>query len=309
MKKIVCLAFAALVVNCAFAQTKAEEHEWKITLHILDESGSPLARANAGVGFFTHSTPTRIDGVTDTNGIFVATHSDTPSDSAYPLSFRIEKQGYYFTWAQIDLGQGYDLAKWNQSVTLTLKKIGKPIAMYAKSINTHVPAIDKPIGYDLMIGDWIAPYGKGSTSDFLFTGHFEKLADGESDFTLTVSFPKLGDGIQEFLPTSADKSSGLLSPHEAPADGYQSKWVQTDNRKPGKPIETNRDENRDYIFRVRTVLDRDGNVVSTHYGKIYGDFMKFRYYLNPTPNSRNIEFDPKQNLIHGLDPLEQVTAP
>ena len=29
---------------------------------------------------------------------------------------------------------------------------------------------------------------------------------------------------------------------------------------------------------------------------------------NPTPNDRNIEFDTKQNLIHGLDPLEQVSA-
>src|SRR5208283_4458364 len=106
-------------------------------------------------------------------------------------------------------------SKWNPTATLVLKKIGKPIAMYAKWINTHVPAIDKPIGYDLMVGDWITPYGKGVNTDFLFTGHFEKLADGESDFTLTVSFPKPGDGIQEYLPSSVDKSSGLLSPHEA----------------------------------------------------------------------------------------------
>jgi len=34
-----------------------------------------------------------------------------------------------------------------------------------------------------------------------------------------------------------------------------------------------------------------------------------RYYLNPTPNSRNVEFDPKQNLLKSLDPLEQVDAP
>jgi hypothetical protein len=33
--------------------------------------------------------------------------------------------------------------------------------------------------------------------DILFTGHFDKRADGESDFTLTVGFPSPGDGIQE----------------------------------------------------------------------------------------------------------------
>jgi hypothetical protein len=63
------------------------------------------------------------------------------------------------------------------------------------------------------------------------------------------------------------------------------------------------------LFRVRTELDQDGNVKSTLYGKIYGDFMHFRYYLNPTPNDRNIEFDPKQNLIHNLQSFEQVRQP
>ena len=56
-------------------------------------------------------------------------------------------------------------------------------------------------------------------------------------------------------------------------------------------------------------MDKDGNVKSALYGKIYGGFMQFRYYLNPTPNDRNVEFDPKQNLLQGLKPTEQVTAP
>jgi hypothetical protein len=37
--------------------------------------------------------------------------------------------------------------------------------------------------------------------------------------------------------------------------------------------------------------------------------MQFCYYLNPTPNDRNVEFDPKQNLLGGLQSFEQVTAP
>jgi hypothetical protein len=60
---------------------------------------------------------------------------------------------------------------------------------------------------------------------------------------------------------------------------------------------------------VRAVLDGCGNVKSALYGKIYGDFMQFSYYLNPAPNDRNIEFDPKQNLLGGLQSFEQVTTP
>jgi hypothetical protein len=37
--------------------------------------------------------------------------------------------------------------------------------------------------------------------------------------------------------------------------------------------------------------------------------MQFSYYLNPTPNDRNIKFDPKQNLLGGLQSFERVSAP
>jgi hypothetical protein len=59
------------------------------------------------------------------------------------------------------------------------------------------------------------------------------------------------------------------------------------------------------------VLDSNGNAKSALYGKIYGDtmMMNFHYYLNPTPNDRNVEFDPKQNLLKNLKPDEGVSAP
>ena len=74
-------------------------------------------------------------------------------------------------------------------------------------------------------------------------------------------------------------------------------------------MESNWDEYRNYYFRVRTKLDENGNVVSARYGKIYGDFMQFSYYFNPTPNDRNVEFDPKQNLMTNLKPDEGVNEP
>jgi hypothetical protein len=102
----------------------------------------------------------------------------------------------------------------------------------------------------------------------------------------------------------------LRSPHEAPTNEYQTEVVKIMSRHPGQGSKDDmNDPNRNYVFRVRTVLDKQGNIVSTHYGKIYGDFMQFSYYLNPSPNSRNIEFDPKHNLIGGLQPLEEVSQP
>ena len=71
------------------------------------------------------------------------------------------------------------------------------------------------------------------------------------------------------------------------------------------------DKRRNFAFRIRTRRDGNGKITSAYYGKIYGDinFKKlfgvdteavaapsFLYYLNLTPNDRNLEWDMKTNL-------------
>lgn len=69
------------------------------------------------------------------------------------------------------------------------------------------------------------------------------------------------------------------------------------------------DEDLNYFFRVRTKRNEKGEIVSALYGKIYGPIefriftngmdAQFTYYLNPTPNDRNTEFEAKRNLFPG----------
>ena len=182
--------------------------------------------------------------------------------------------------------------------------------MYAKkAINLKLPEFGKPIGYDLMVGDWVAPYGKGGSSDIILKKDYYEKASNDYYSKVTVSFPKTGDGIQLFTPSEAEIGSSFCSTHEAPADGYQPELTRETSASPGQPSKVEYDASRVYFFRVRTALDHNGNVVSAHYGKIYGDFMTITYYLNPTPSDRNIEFDPKQNLLGGIESFEQVSAP
>jgi hypothetical protein len=59
--------------------------------------------------------------------------------------------------------------------------------------------------------------------------------------------------------------------------------------------------------------------VACNYGKIHGPIrfwieppeatLSMTYYLNPTPNDRNLEFDPKKNLFTDLKPDERVYEP
>ena len=90
MKTSICLILT-IIATTAFAQTSL--HKWKVTLKVVDEVGQPVVGAKAGVGYFSKSLPASIDGLTDTNGIFMASHS---AHSGL-LGFVAEKAGYYTT--------------------------------------------------------------------------------------------------------------------------------------------------------------------------------------------------------------------
>ena len=309
---LLCLALTVLADGCAFGQLPPP-HKWTATVNIVSQDGASIAGADVAVSYDIIPRPPdpnqkqygEVKGLTDTNGIFIASHTD----KSLGLGVNISKEGYYTSRTGYQFY--YDDNRRNPTFTLVLTKIIKPIPMYAKSVNLGMPVFDKPAGFDLEIGDWVGPYGKGINADIIFTAHLDKRAWNDSDYKLVVSFPNKGDGIQEFTVPDTERSSGLRSPYEAPLDGYQPQWVQTRSRKLGQPETGNYDlnGNRNFFFRVRTKIDDRGNIVSAHYGKIYGDFMEFKYYLNPTINNRNVEFDPKQNLIHGLKFDEEVKLP
>lgn len=312
MKRAICLISFSVAAACVLAQPVRELHQWKANFTIVDDEGNPVSGAQVTIGYDIPPPPGeryaegKISGLTDTNGMFTASHRD----GAFGLGFRVEKSGYYGAWGTRGLGIEYVPAKWNVTLTLVLKKIVNPIPMYARQVDSGPPAFGKPVGFDLVAGDWVAPYGRGVATDIIFTGELAQKAKDDFDYKLIVSFPNLGDGIQPFTQNPADEGSDLHSLHEAPKDGYKGQEIRTMSRHPGQG--TKEDMNiadRNYFFRVRTVLDKQGNVKSALFGKIYGDFMQFRYYLNATPNDRNVEFDPKRNLIKNLKPSEHVTMP
>jgi hypothetical protein len=307
MKTLTYLILTLAIGGCAFAQPEITGAKWNLTLNVTDENGQPVPDAQVSIGYRPKRKPgqsvadyrlqpAELKGFTDTNGFFATSHTDT----SWNIRIDVEKSGYYFTVIEHQLfmpgqvGESEVEASRNATLTVVLKKIIKPTAMYAKRIRLKVPEFNKAIGYDLMVGDWVGPYGKGINTDLFFTE-----IHTNAEYILMISFPKLGDGVREFTVPNAEKDSGLRSAYEAPADGYQREMAQTEATNP----------NRNFYFRIRTKIDDHGNTVSAHYGKIYGDLAQFSYYLNPTINDRNIEFDPKQNLIYGFKSNEEVSAP
>jgi hypothetical protein len=210
--------------------------------------------------------------------------------------------------------------------TVILRKIKTPVPVYAKKVRgDNIPDGGKPCDYDLEAGDWVAPYGRGKTADFIVTltnRHYESWDVFDVGATITFSNPL--DGIQETQLPKEYALSEFTWPRQAPEAGYQPLFAARYAQFPDggqKPIRTfNADgTGQAYFFRVRTV-EQNGKIVSALYGKIdsgivldprRAKFCKvfFTYYLNPTSLDRNMEFDLKRNLFTNLPDLEQPRLP
>jgi hypothetical protein len=322
MKKSVILLGALLTLASGWGQDFLDlpfadpcpPRPWTVTLKIVDEIGVPVTNAECTVSFTLPTKPEEEyrsgtkSGFTDSNGVFMTANVDCTSR----LGFRIKKDGYYPTREryEFDRQQLQERKIRVPEQTLVLKKIRNPIPMFARDVHENPPVTNKPIGFDLAAGNWVAPHGTGKVSDIIFTKYYETKSQTEYRYIITVSFPNSGDGIQESSRSiSLFEGSELRSPHEAPIDGYSTNLTKEASSGFGKPSVFDFDAKRNYFFRVRTVLDEKGNVKSAHYGKIYGDFMTFTYYLNPQPNSRNLEFDTTRNLMKDVGRGGHVSRP
>jgi hypothetical protein len=185
------------------------------------------------------------------------------------------------------------------------------------------------VGYDAELLELMPPHGQGKHTDFtikvtsVFRGFEDanlersavvevnrglhtmdegKVRYGNWTHSVTYRFPNKGDGIvlsPQFWPYCK-----LTVPHKAPEEGYSTELTlkeevrQVYNR---SNLSNYRDkmQNNGMFLRVRTQLDKDGNVVSAHYAKIVSPQRpgnRFKIFYNPTPNDRNLEYDLQTNL-------------
>ncbi len=302
----VCVACALLCARCSDAAVYPLA---KVTLKVVDESGKPIEGADAGVNFWRPlpagkgwgGQSLNKSGLTNRKGLWTTVGWGGPS-----ISYGARKQGYYPTGLDYEykkLGLGM-WRPWNPTLTVVLRKKRNPVAMYMKDVDIEMPKLGAPVGYDLVVGDLVAPYGRGRTSDFVFTmtRRFRSRKDFRISMTLTFSHP--GDGIQE-LPADPVPGSRFRYHYQAPATGYQRRWTRVIGHRPGGsfygPMEPSKDKY--WVFRIRSELDGQGRVTRALYGLIprgvfpYGYVepnagVTFRYYLNPT-GTRSLEWNGK----------------
>jgi len=306
----------------------------KITLKVVDEQGVPVEGARAGVMISVTKSgkppqSTGESGLTDSEGLFTGS-----GVSPQYIRYGASKEGYYGTGYELRLQKITGITgfrrwePWNPTVEVVLKKKINPIPLYAVNMDSltrllpKIPVLDRFIGYDLIARDWVVPHGLGTHRDFLFKLEKHHLTnDNNYRITLALNFSNEGDGIQSYYAHPRE-GSNLRLPHHAPIAGYETELIVNRERTTTKRISKKDREDQNYFFRVRTEKDEQGNIISALYGKIHGPIelagfvtgfptgsVKFNYYLNPTPNDTNLEFDPKKNLFKDLTQNEEVMNP
>lgn len=225
-------------------------------------------------------------------------------------SVSVEKTGYYPTQGpsrdiNSDTGrQRYTVGV--QKIDLELRPIRNPVTGISRDVDRlPLPKTDGPMGFDLIEGDWVAPYGKGGVADLVFKldGRFTSNRDYEQAFTLSFSNPH--DGIVSYH-RPRQLGSALKWPYKAPLAGYSSSRSWTLSWSPkedGRGTTVDLSGETNYIIRVRSEADKNGNLIRAMYGVVSSDFIpvggnneigrnvSFTYALNPDW-TRNIEFDP-----------------
>jgi hypothetical protein len=289
----------------------------RFTVHVMGEDGNPLEGVKTTVIFHPGGREdqiTQVAVVSDENGNFTA--EGTSYDGTFGVSQLLSKDGYYGSGVSIPNHTDKDSLgrwlPWGQTYTTMLRKIGNPISMYAKITDTNIPAIAQPCGYDLVVGDWVGPYGKGRTADFVVTLQRQWQAFNNFDVSVVVTFPDPGSGIQQTQLPQEFSNSQFKWPRSAPENGYQPSLSLHVSDNPTTGLQGDIGDkyaNNRYFFRVRTT-EQSGNVTSALYGKISEGIelapnssktcgIHLAYYLNPNPNDRNMEYG--STLFKNLD--------
>ena len=330
--KIIFLTILPFVAEAAFDRAY-------ISTYVVDaESRVPLsdvklvARFEDDIGWRAwtdESNPDIVYGLTDINGFCRLSGKTNCGKSSCWIDD--PPSGYYKPLrgnGKISYDRRSLLGTWqpdNVVITLALQRVEHPIPLYVNRVildggRKSVGGFDGTnavLRFDFMAGDWLPPEGGGEHADMIVRARYtlRNIVEGQVfyDFECRIEFPGEGNGLLESsvsgrncgirIRTAAEKG---FVPTKTLLFGRRRKQVDVMGVWPEMYSES--DNDRCYVFRVRSEFDETGNLIGGYYGKIYGDFrfrgtemygfqgMNFLYYLNPTLLDRNLEWDMKNNL-------------
>ena len=271
----------------------------KLTVRVIDDQGKPVEEANVVICMNDVRSPRGGDiaaNLSDAEGR--ASHEARGNGSA---EFWVRKEGYYSSttfWYHFDqkplldglrrgdpIPQDFRFAPWNPEVEVVLVEKKDPVTM-RDLWGIRLPEFDREFGYDLLVGDLVAPHGEGMHADLLLRTELETFEDEMDIVVLEMEFTGQGNGMMrvEELPFPDSEFKYL---RQAPEDGYETRTLRTGRLNRGlhrqnpdaEQVEQLRELYRSkvpippdhpeaWVFRIRQDKAADGE------GPHYGIFVK-----------------------------------
>lgn len=264
-----------------------------IAAKIIDEEGNAITNANFHIQYYHGDEFKQETATVNQDGVARLTFTSSKSTD---YSYMAEAAGYYRSER---FNQHIRFKEWFFPVyhikhidkqinnEIVLRKIINPVSMKVASypIGKKFPKIGDNVFFDLEKMDWLPPYGKGEIGDIRLKCALNEKADCYE--SAEVEFIGRGCGA---VIVPINSSSLLKSPYKAdPAADYKSTYYL--NLKTAKDY-----SDGCLIARVRTVFNDKGEIVSSHYVKIYdlalwGAIKSTGIYFNPIPNDTSLECD------------------
>ena len=286
---------------------RATEYGAKIrtTYVIVDDCGNPVpdVKVHIWLGLENHKDGGKVYyDYTDSSGRYVLDGKTTGL-----IRYWFVKDGYYKSEGELHLEGAEDKqnavreGKWQpygQTQRVVLKRIINPTAGPFHYGDLPVPAFGQWMGFDLEKFDLCPPYGKGIRKDVLLRYVFNKdpLVRGKIYASMEMTFTNNPYGGAYVL--KKDKWSDFQSCYAADTnDLFSINAFKCEISRTREEIfkRENFPEDSYIVFRTRTTVDRDGNLISAHYGKIYGGWSYPRWLrfggtlFNSIPNDPNLE--------------------
>jgi hypothetical protein len=243
---------------------------------VVDEKGDPVpgALVKMGTADKPFQTGTRHERTTDASGLFSVLGAKGLS-----ISVTVSKDGFYQTprsRGQVSYahpsGNKEPLPTSNTPAVFELRKMGEIVPLVRVEQSARIPKDGTPATVDLMTGRF-------SPSGNFRMEAWTEAPEGGQKFTWRCRVTVPGGGLVE--------RKGQFD-FEAPEDGYEES-VELGMSRDAKQWASQ--QQRDYFVKLP-----DGRFARINFRMIAGGnhYFVMESFLNPTPGSRNLEYDPKQ---------------
>ena len=318
-KKVLIPVLSICIVGCASE---------RLQVTVTDSDGNPISNAVVRVGFSTshvifgggHTSSNKggqAEAKTDTNGIAVVKFNCTAAEFCWDVKadgfYQGDEHREHFKFEEVVTSpvSGYViLHEHEKEGKATIWRKINPQAMYSYRLSeawgnavNKVPVKNGRYGFDLRLGSWLPPLGKGEVSDFYYVRKIgeEPLEDGsvawlEFDSGCGAYFGKQ-TGSKVFPSTYCANTNAVF--------GNRLPFMFVKNDSDDKRIDWRDIATGDeyLVLRTRVKLDSNGKVIEANYSKILGPF-RFGYAVespcvvfNHRVNDTNLESDCRRNML------------